>query len=79
LVLAEVVRDEVEENLLLHAEHLPPLEADELIEHYHRLVKLTNPEMVSYPDEALVRSNHHLIRHAPYVPVLFFAMMGRLD
>jgi predicted nucleic acid-binding protein len=79
LVLAEVVRDEVEENLLLHAEHLPPLEADELIEHYHRLVKLTNPEMVSYPDEALVRSNRHLIRHAPDVPVLFSAMTSKPD
>jgi len=27
LVLAEVVRDEVEENLLLHAERLPSMEA----------------------------------------------------
>jgi hypothetical protein len=33
LVLTEVVRDEVEENLLIHAERLPSLEADELIEH----------------------------------------------
>jgi len=28
LVLAEVVRDEVEENLLLHAERLPSVDAD---------------------------------------------------
>jgi len=41
LVLAEVVRDEVEENLLIHAERLPSLEADELIGQYRRLVKLT--------------------------------------
>jgi hypothetical protein len=32
LVLAEAVRDEVEKNLLLHAERLPSLDADELIE-----------------------------------------------
>jgi hypothetical protein len=36
----------VEENMLLHAERLPSLEADELIEHYRHLVKLTDPEMV---------------------------------
>ena len=70
LVLAEVVRDEVEENLLLHAKRLPALDADQLIEDYRRLVKLTNPEFVPYPDEDLVRSSRHLIRHAADVPVV---------
>ena len=79
LVLAEVVRDEVEENLLLHAERLPPLEADELIEHYRRLVELTHPEMVPYPAATLVRSSGHLIRHAADVPVLLSAMASRPD
>ncbi len=60
LVLAEIVRDEVEENLLLHAERLPSLAADKLIEHYRRLIKLTKPEMIPYPDESLVRSSRHL-------------------
>ena len=46
LVLAEMVRDEVEENLLLHAERLPSIDADQLIDDYHRLIKLTNPELV---------------------------------
>jgi hypothetical protein len=69
LVLAEVVRDEVEENLLLHAERLPSLDADQLIDDYRRLIKLTNPEIVPYPDKGLVRSNRHLIRHAADVPV----------
>ena len=32
LVLAEAVRQEVEENLLLHAERLSSIDADELIE-----------------------------------------------
>ena len=41
LVLAEVVRDEMEENLPLHAERLLSPEVDELIGHFRRLVKLT--------------------------------------
>ena len=69
LVLAEVVRDEVEENLLLHAERLSALDADELIDHYRRLIKLTGPEIVPYPATGLVESSRHLIRHAADVPV----------
>lgn len=79
LVLAEVVRDEVEENLLVHTERLPSLEADELIEHYRRLIKLTDPEMVSYPEEALVSSSRHLIRHAADVPILLSAIASKPD
>ncbi len=79
LVLAEVVRDEVEENLLLHAVRLPSLEAEELIEQYRRLVRLIRPEMIPYPDEALVRSSRHLIRHEADVPVLLSAMASRPD
>jgi predicted nucleic acid-binding protein len=79
LVLAEVVRDEVEENLLLHAERLPEIDADQLIEDYRRLIKLTNPEVVPYPDKDMVRSNRHLIRHAADVPVLLSAIAGKPD
>ena len=79
LVLAEVVRDEVEENLLVHAERLPSLEADELIEHYRRLIKLTDPEMVSCPAEAIVKSSGHLIRHAADVPILLSAIASKPD
>ena len=79
LVLAEIVRDEVEENLLLHAEGLPALEADELVGQYQRLVKLTNPEMVPYPDEVLVRRNRSLIRHEPDVPILLSAIASKPD
>jgi hypothetical protein len=78
-VLSEVVRDEVEENLLLHAERLPSLEADELIEAYRHLIKLTNPELVPYPDAHSVRSNRHLIRHAADLPVLLSAIAGKPD
>jgi predicted nucleic acid-binding protein len=79
LVLAEVVRDEVEENLLLHAQRLPALDADQLIEDYRRLIKLTNPEFVPYPDEDLVRSSRHLIRHGADVPVVLSAMASKPD
>ena len=79
LVLAEVVRDEVEENLLLHAGHLPNLKADELAEQYRRLIKFTDPEMVPYPDAALVRSSRHLIRHEADVPVLLSALASKPD
>jgi predicted nucleic acid-binding protein len=79
LVLAEVVRDEVEENLLLHAERLPALDAEQLIEDYRHLMRLTSPELVSYPHKDLVRSSRHLIRHEADVPVLLSAMASRPD
>lgn len=79
LVLAEAVREEVEENMLLHAERLPFLDADQLIEDYRRLIKLTHPEIVPYPDKNLVRSSRHLIRHAADVPVLLSAMASKPD
>jgi predicted nucleic acid-binding protein len=79
LVLAEVVRDEVEENLLLHAERLLALDAEQLIEDYRHLIKLTNPEIIPYPDNDLVHLNRHLIRHAADVPVLLSAMASKPD
>jgi len=79
LVLAEVVRDEVEENLLLRAQRLPALDADQLIEDYRGLIKLTNPEVVAYPDKDLVRSSRHLIRHAADVPVILSAIASKPD
>jgi predicted nucleic acid-binding protein len=79
LVLAEVVRDEVEDNLLLHAERLPPLQAERLIEDYRRLIELTEPELVPYPEAKLVRASRHLIRHEADVPVLLSAIASNPD
>ena len=79
LVPAEVVRDEVEENLFLHAKRLPSLDGEQLIADYRRLIKLTNPELVPYPDKDLVRSSRHLIRHEADVPVLLSAMSSKPD
>jgi predicted nucleic acid-binding protein len=79
LVLAEAVRDEVEENLLLHAERVPALNTERLIEDYRRLIKLTSPEVVPYPARNLLQSNRHLIRHAADVPVLLSAIASKPD
>ena len=79
LVLAETVRDEIEENLLLHAQRLPAAEADKLIENYRRLIDLTSPEMVPYPDLAAVRKGRNLIRHEANVPVLLSAIAAQPD
>ena len=79
LVLAEVVREEVEENLLWHAERLPSIDAEQLIEDYQKLIKLTHPEIVPFPDKELVRSSRQLIRHAADVPVLLSAIERKPD
>jgi predicted nucleic acid-binding protein len=79
LVLAEAVRDEVEENLLIHAEKLPSLGAERLIEDYRRLIRLTTPDIVPYPHKALVLASRSLIRHEADVPVLLSAMAGKPD
>src|SRR5262249_38616990 len=79
LVLPEVAREELEDTPPLHAQPLPALDADRLIEDYRRLIKLTNPEFVRYPDEDLVRSSRHLIRHAADVPVVLSAIASKPD
>ena len=79
LVLAEIVRDEVETNLLLHAERLDSQQADQLIEDYHRLLKLTEPESVPYPPPELVRASRRLIAHESDVPVLLSAISSQSD
>jgi len=79
LVLAEVVRDEVEDNLFLHAARLPTVDAGQLIEDYRRLIKLTRLQLVPYPARDLVRSKRHLIRHESDVPVLLSAMASKPD
>lgn len=79
LVLAEAVRDEVEENLHLHAHRLSHAGAVRLIEAYRRLIGLTEPELILYPTAASAAANRHLIRHEPDVPVLLSAMTAQPD
>jgi hypothetical protein len=49
LVLAEAVRGEVEENLLVRLGGVEPGDADLLLDHYARLIKLTKPGVVPVP------------------------------
>ena len=79
LVLAEAVRDEVEEALLLPRPALSPADARQVKEDFHRLIALTEPEVVPYPSSDRVRANRHLIRHLPDVPVLLSAIDSRPD
>ena len=79
LVLADVVREEVEENLLIHAERLAPQAAKKLIEHYHRLIGPTDPESIACPSAELVHASRHLIRHESDVPVLLSAIACKPD
>jgi hypothetical protein len=55
------------------------MKSKRLIDQYHRLVRLTDPEIIPYPAAALVHSSRHLIRHTADVPVLLSAMAGRPD
>jgi hypothetical protein len=79
LVLAEAVREEVEENLLVHAGGLSSEQANSRIEDYRRLIHLTRPELVPHPELEAVVANRRLIRHASDVPVLLSAMAAKPD
>ena len=79
LVLAEAVRDEVEENLRIHLTGLDSASVNRVLADYTRLVKLTRPEIVPYPDESEILQARHLIRHAADVPVLLSALASRPD
>jgi predicted nucleic acid-binding protein len=79
LCLAEVVRDEVQKSLLLHAERMAAAQADQMFASYHRLMELAKPERVPYPHPDLIASNRHLIRHEADVPVLQSAMACNPD
>lgn len=79
LVLAEAVREEVEHNLLLHAQILPRTRAEQLIDAYGRLIQLCKPEVVPHATLHEVQANRNLIRHEADVPVLLAAIRSRPD
>jgi hypothetical protein len=79
LVLAAAVRDEVEENLLLHASRMLPEDSAQLIRDYRQLLNLTRPEIVPYPAREVVVSQRYLIRHEADVPILLSAVASRPD
>jgi predicted nucleic acid-binding protein len=79
LVLAEVVREEVEENLLIRLGGLKSGDIDRVLDSYVHLIDLMKPEIVPFPDKAEVRAGRHLIRHEADVPVLLSAIASRPD
>jgi predicted nucleic acid-binding protein len=79
LVLAEAVQDEIEEAILLRTGGLSRSEAEQVIADYRKLIALTEPELVPYPDIEHVRRNRHLIRHVADVPVLLSTMDSTPD
>jgi predicted nucleic acid-binding protein len=79
LVLAEAVREEVEENLLIRLGEIESGEVNRVLDHYVHLIALMKPEVVPFPSHAEVRAGRHLIRHAADVPVLLSAIASRPD
>jgi predicted nucleic acid-binding protein len=79
LVLAEAVREEVEENLLVRLGGLESGDANRVLDHYAHLIALMKPEVVPYPGQAEVKAARHLIRHAADVPVLLSAIASHPD
>jgi len=79
LVLAEAVREEVEENLLIRLRAPDSPEAARVLDDYARLIALMKPEIVPYPSVTDVSASRHLIRHAADVPVLLSAVASRPD
>lgn len=79
MVLAEIVREEVEENLLLHAASLDSQDAEQILDDYTTLIKLARPILVPLPEANEVRDSRQLIRHASDVPVLLSAMHSQTD
>ena len=79
LVLAEVVREEVEENLVIRLGGVESVEVNRVLDDYARLMALMKPEVVPYPEQAAVKAARHLIRHAADVPVLLSAIASRPD
>lgn len=79
LILAEGVRNEVAENLLIHVADLDTSTAERIFREYDQRIKLIEPELVPYPDEALVSSSRHFIRPEADVPVLPSAVMSHPD
>jgi predicted nucleic acid-binding protein len=79
LVLAQAVRDEVEENLLTHAGRLPGALANQIVGEYDRLLALMQAEIVPYPAAKDVGNSRSLIRHLADVPILLSAIACKPD
>jgi hypothetical protein len=79
MVLAEVVRQEVETNLLSRASSFGDREARQVVDDYVGLIKLARPEIIAPPAATEVVRSRALIRHEADVPVLLSALSSRPD
>jgi predicted nucleic acid-binding protein len=79
MVLGEIVRQEVEDNLLYHAAALPSQDAEQVLTDYTTLLTLARPERVPLPDAQDVVRARPLIRQAADVPVLLSAIQSQPD
>jgi len=79
MVLAEIVRQEVETDLVSRASNFGETEARRILDDYLRLIKLAKPEIVDPPGAAEVARSRALIRHEADVPVLISALHSRPD
>jgi predicted nucleic acid-binding protein len=79
LVVADVVKREVETALLIHADVLDREDIDQLLGDYELFFKLARPEIVPAPSHYAANRSRSLIRHLSDVPVLVSAMNARPD
>jgi hypothetical protein len=78
IILAEYVRDEVENNLLALLATNPQVATD-TIDAYDTLLRLLKPEIVPMPTPEEIDQARHLIRHQADVPVLVSALKASPD
>ena len=74
LVMPEIVRLEVEHNLLKFIDRFGEKNVESLIADYEGFIKLCRPIQVPLADKLRVKENRHLIRHASDVPVILAAI-----
>lgn len=79
LVLPEIVRLEVEHNLLKFIDRFGEKQTESLIADYQGFIKLARPMRVPLTDKERIKQNRHLIRHASDVPVILAAIDSQPD
>lgn len=79
LVLAEVVRLEVENNLLNLTSRAGSEFLDLILSDYDKFIQEASPEIVPVPTKIEVTAARRLIRHQADVPVLISAIKSRPD
>lgn len=79
LVLPEIVRLEVEHNLLKFISRFGEKQTEALIADYEGFVKLARPIHVPLADKERIGQNRGLIRHASDVPVILAAIDSQPD